>query len=89
MKRIGCDTKVLEAARPTRAGHWRKQRGGRAQSLGSSPEQGNLGMRLVLFFALAIIFWVHGPNSRGPRLIHIPHSFFRSHPVEGCEVAQS
>ncbi len=58
MKRIGCDTKVLEAARPTRAGHWRKQRGARAQLLGSSPKQGNLGMRLVLFFALATIFWV-------------------------------
>jgi hypothetical protein len=62
MKRIGCDTKVLEAGRPTRAGHWRKESAGRAwlsrgQFSGSSPKQGNLGMRLVLFFALAIISW--------------------------------
>jgi hypothetical protein len=58
MKRIGCDTKVLEADRPTRAGHWRKESGGRAQSSGSSPKQGNLGMRLVLFLALAVMVWV-------------------------------
>src|SRR3984957_17811694 len=68
MKRIGCDTKVLETDRPTRAGHWRKESAGRArlsgaplsgaQSSGSSPKQGNLGMRLILFFALAVMVWV-------------------------------
>jgi uncharacterized caspase-like protein len=58
MKRIGCDTKVLETDRPSRAGHWRKERAGRAQSSGSSPKQGNLGMRLILFLALAAIVWV-------------------------------
>jgi Caspase domain/Tetratricopeptide repeat len=58
MKRIGCDTKVLETDRPTRAGHWRKESAGRAQSSGSSPKQGNLGMRLILFLALAVIVWV-------------------------------
>jgi hypothetical protein len=55
MKRIGCDTKVLEADRPTRAGHWRKQRAGRAQLSGSSPKQGNLGMRLIWFLAFAVM----------------------------------
>ena len=58
MKRIGCDTKVLEMDRPTRAGHWRKERAGRAHSSGSSPKQGNLGMRLLLFLALAVMVWV-------------------------------
>ncbi len=58
MKRIGCDTKVLEADRPTRAGHWRKQRAGRVRSLGSSPKQGILGMRLILLLALAAMVWV-------------------------------
>jgi len=57
MKRIGCDTKVLETDRPTRAGHWRNERAGRAQSSGSSPKQGILGMRFVLFLALAAMVW--------------------------------
>jgi Caspase domain/Tetratricopeptide repeat len=57
MKRIGCDTKVLETDRPTRTGHWRKASGRRAQSFGSSPKQGFLGMRAVLFLALAAMIW--------------------------------
>ena len=58
MKRIGCDTKVLDKDRLACAGHWRKERAGRAQSSGSSPKQGNLGMRLVLMLAFAVIVWV-------------------------------
>jgi Caspase domain/Tetratricopeptide repeat len=62
MKRIGCNTKVLEPDRPTRAGRWRKGRAGRARLSGGSPKQGILGMRLVLFsllsLALAAMVWV-------------------------------
>jgi hypothetical protein len=58
MKRIGCDTKVLDTDRPTRAVHWRKGSAGRPRSSGSSPKQGNLGMRLVLLLALAVLAWV-------------------------------
>jgi hypothetical protein len=58
MKRIGRDTKVLETDRPAGAGYWRKESAGPAQSSGSSPKQGNLGMRLVLLLALAAMIWV-------------------------------
>jgi Caspase domain/Tetratricopeptide repeat len=64
MKRIGWDTKVLETDRPTRAGHWRKQRAGRAQSSGSSPKQGNLGMRFILFLALAVLVWAQPASAQ-------------------------